>query len=309
MDTQKLRDTYSANQDKALANQRHQDQVGAIDNVSSTVVKTIGEFAKYLDGKVTKTEVINQLKTIGTPDVKYVVQAVNNLHATLMTHKNTDLSEITAVMRSILNETSQIPKTLPTEKEPIDYTDQLQSLGDAVKAIEQAVKDQNLVVEKQDAPTVNVTPPDLKPLHKDLTDVVTAVRQIVIPEFKYDNTEQVKLTTKTNKLLKDLLDKPASKGGGRFIVSPPYLDATGSPIAVTLNNGGVPTTKSNFAQKITVSGSNTYVAQAVIGSSQASAVWQVKCVNVTGGDTVITWANGDDKYDNVATDLTALSYI
>ena len=62
------------------------------------------------------------------------------------------------------------------------------------------------------------------------------------------------------------------------------------------------------AKKITVSGANTYVATAPIGSLQASAVWQVKCINVTGGDTVITWANGDANFDNVATDLTILSY-
>lgn len=67
-------------------------------------------------------------------------------------------------------------------------------------------------------------------------------------------------------------------------------------------------TTKNAAKKITVSGANTYVASATMGSSQASAVWQVKRINVTGGDTVITWCDGNDSFDNVATDLTLLSY-
>jgi len=61
------------------------------------------------------------------------------------------------------------------------------------------------------------------------------------------------------------------------------------------------------AKKITVSGANTYVAIAPIGSSQASTVWQVKCINITGSDTVITWADGGN-FSQVATDLTSLVY-
>ena len=64
-----------------------------------------------------------------------------------------------------------------------------------------------------------------------------------------------------------------------------------------------------MAKKITTSGDNTYVACAVMGSAQASAVWQVKKISVSGSDTVITWADGDSNFDNVATDLTVLTYL
>ena len=63
------------------------------------------------------------------------------------------------------------------------------------------------------------------------------------------------------------------------------------------------------SKKITVSGDNTYVASAPIGSAQASAVWQVKKIAVVGSDTTITWADGDSNFDNVATDLTVLTYL
>jgi hypothetical protein len=58
---------------------------------------------------------------------------------------------------------------------------------------------------------------------------------------------------------------------------------------------------------MTVSGSITYVAKAQVGSAQASAVWQCQKIDETSG-TVITWADSNANFDNVATDLTALTY-
>lgn len=63
------------------------------------------------------------------------------------------------------------------------------------------------------------------------------------------------------------------------------------------------------ATKITESGNYTYIGKAVIGSSQANAVWQCMRIDESvAGTTVITWADGDANYNNIATDLTALSY-
>jgi len=62
------------------------------------------------------------------------------------------------------------------------------------------------------------------------------------------------------------------------------------------------------AKKITVDGSDTYVATAPIGSDQADPVWQAKKIAVSGGDTTITWADGDANFDNSATDLKTLTY-
>jgi hypothetical protein len=68
------------------------------------------------------------------------------------------------------------------------------------------------------------------------------------------------------------------------------------------------TTSKSYAKKITVSGTDTYIGQAALGSAQASAVWRAKKISVSGSDTVITWADGNDNYDNSASDLTSLSY-
>ena len=60
------------------------------------------------------------------------------------------------------------------------------------------------------------------------------------------------------------------------------------------------------ALKVTVSGTTTYVAEAPVGSSQASAVWRAKKVDESSG-VVVTWADSGN-YTQVATDLTALTY-
>jgi len=62
-----------------------------------------------------------------------------------------------------------------------------------------------------------------------------------------------------------------------------------------------------LALKLTTSGAFTYIAKAPVGTAQASASWQVFRIDETVG-MVITWADGNDKFDNVATDLTALAY-
>ena len=67
-------------------------------------------------------------------------------------------------------------------------------------------------------------------------------------------------------------------------------------------------TSSLVATKITESGSYTYIAKAPIGTAQATAAWQVMRVEEGASDTIITWADGNGNFDNVATDLTALSF-
>lgn len=66
---------------------------------------------------------------------------------------------------------------------------------------------------------------------------------------------------------------------------------------------------SALATKITVNGDYTYIGKAAPGTAQSTAKWQCKKIDGSvAGTTVITWADGDVEFDNVATDLTALSY-
>lgn len=70
----------------------------------------------------------------------------------------------------------------------------------------------------------------------------------------------------------------------------------------------IPFNEKKYAIFGIVSGSITYVAKAVVGASTANSVWQVMKMNETSGFPIITWADGNENFDNVATDLTALSF-
>lgn len=105
-------------------------------------------------------------------------------------------------------------------------------------------------------------------------------------------------------------DSPQAKYSEQNILNNVY-DQTIRTLAVTGygwngQNADAPNSD-NLAVKITASGNVTYVAKAAPGTSQASALWQVKKIDETTG-TIITWAGGTANYDQVATDLTALSY-
>lgn len=70
-------------------------------------------------------------------------------------------------------------------------------------------------------------------------------------------------------------------------------------------NGAVQTMDGALATKITASGGYTYIGEAMPGASQASAVWRCQQIDSNGS---VLWADGNSDFDNVATDLTALSY-
>ena len=55
----------------------------------------------------------------------------------------------------------------------------------------------------------------------------------MIPEYKTDNKAVEKLLKDSNKLLKGILDKPISKGGGGGGRATPYQDSNGIPAFVT----------------------------------------------------------------------------
>lgn len=63
----------------------------------------------------------------------------------------------------------------------------------------------------------------------------------------------------------------------------------------------------NLALKVTVVGSVTYLATAAPGTAQATAKWQARKIDTSSG-VIITWADGNSDFDNVASDLTALTY-
>lgn len=249
LDLSRLQAIKSQNDADAVVKSRHAELLLDNTRTQEVIVKSIAALADLLEQGTLKTAVVNQLTEIGTPDALKVVAAIQSLKQTVEAQEPTDLSEVTEVMRSILQEAKQIPKSHNTIDipKPIDHAKHFQSLESAVKSLEKAVKAQELKVE---APVVNVPEtnvnveaPDLKPISdsvvKSSKDVVKAVKAIQLPEL---NTEPLeKLLKKTNKLLGELPElMPTGGGGGSSRVSP-YETASGIPAFVELaTDGSIP---------------------------------------------------------------------
>jgi hypothetical protein len=171
---QRIRQNNAQKTVNTFEDRKHQQLLLSDMNTQETILKAFQALVEYMGKTTTKTELVNQLESIGTPDALEVRDAVNDLHETLKTHENTDLSEITKVMKSVLEEAKKIPKEVATLEVPSemtvknmpDHTADFKDLLEAVKAIK-------LVAE---APVVNVDAPqiniggELKPLLDKMTE-------------------------------------------------------------------------------------------------------------------------------------------
>lgn len=57
-----------------------------------------------------------------------------------------------------------------------------------------------------------------------------------------------------------------------------------------------------------VGGGVSYVGKAKPGKATSIPQWQIRRLTIVGTDSVVEWADGDNKYDNVWDDRAVLSY-
>jgi len=53
----------------------------------------------------------------------------------------------------------------------------------------------------------------------------------------------------------------------------------------------------------------TYVGEAAIGMDESSPFWQIKKLETIGTVLTITWADGNEEYDNIWASRAGLTYI
>lgn len=289
--------------EKAVENAKHNDLVLSNMRTQEVLLKSFASLVDFLDKKTTRTEIVNQLEEIGTPDALKVVEAVNSLHDTLKTHENTDLSGVTKVLQDLLKETKQIPKQLPEipKTEIPDNSKHLDNLLKAVQSLEKVVKSQELKVE---APVVNVPEtkvnvdaPDLKPIEDSVKasskELVKAVKSLIIPDYSEHNKEVEKQLKKLNKLIDEFLDAPSGgAGGGGGIAS--FTNSSGVVTQVQLtSSGAVPVEQYGsstvlFAPiNVSSSGDNTVVAGVTSKKIKVLSV-----VLVAAGAVSVKWRSG-----------------
>jgi hypothetical protein len=297
---QRLQAANELQASKAVDDKRHNElQLGFVET-QQTILEAFKSFADYLENRVSKTQVVNQLKNIGTPDAMKVVEAVNALQPTIADNKP-DYSEVVAALKGMSDQLSTLPREVPEfeQKDSVSVSNLSElekgnkALLDAINALELTVKAPIVNVPKTQ---VKVDAPDLTPLKKSLDDVIKAVKAIKYPKIPETNLTKLEKESKTHsKLLKGILDKPVSSGGGGSggRVSP-YEDSAGIPQFVELNpDGSVPVSGPTLTPRFDTSVTGiVYLGKAVIGSSESAAVWQIKKVDYSSA------ANGSGKFAN-----------
>lgn len=307
-----LRQHFQQEESQAQEAKQYQQRTDQLNALESTLVDGFNTLIQFIDGKTTKTEVVNQLTSISTPDIDKVVQALSKLDKDILTNK-LDLKPLEQGLNGLKRELSLIPKTLPKipeAKDAVKVTN-LSEIKLDTSAVEKAIKGLKLVAE---APIINEKDVDLKPLQNIMTDMLKAInnqKPVEIPKFpEIPKTDLTKVETKldkSNKLLKEIVDKPVGGGGGGGNGTP-YVDSTGRPVNVELDgNGNIPVTFSSSTYKLildeTTTTSVTYVGKAALGSATSAAVWQIQKIDESSG-LVITWGGTgafDQVYDNRAT--------
>lgn len=271
-----------------LDESRHADKLAVLHDVKTSNLEAMRGLIQYLDGKVARTEVVNQLNSISTPDVDKVVKAVDQLAKKIP--PQLDLSSLEKGINALEAQLKLIPKAhqeLPEQKESVEVT----NLGDIdFTTLEKTITDEvSKLVKSQKAPIVDVKASDVtvnvdtKEFTKGLKDLLKAVGGIKFPEVpKTDLTKVEKKLDESNKHLKTIAEKKFGGGGGGGNGTP-YIDSTGKPVNVELVGGAVPITGTITAEASTLaefqyndSDNTTTASTEYYGFTKPDGTWLVK---------------------------------
>lgn len=290
-----------------LEQARHEQEIASLNSIDTTIVEVMNSLVKFLDGKVTRTEVLNQIESVATPDVAKVVEAIAELG--IITESNRiDLEPLKTALLGLGEKLDQLPKSFPeipnsveiNNLSDIEFPEQKEvDLSEVIKAINKI----KLVAE---APQVTVNN-DLKPIEKGLTNVVKSIDSIKFPEIpKTDLTKVEKKLDTSNKILKDILEKPVGGGGGgsswvatndQDIPLPLKVDSTGALVISA-------STLADFSVNDIEDGTTAY-----FGKTKPDGTWLVQKVTDTSVSYATVSNNGTvTSYTDAWTNKATLTY-
>lgn len=240
----KLGKIYEDKESKIIAEERHQKTLESQQTVSDTILVATASLAEYLEGRTSKTEVINQIKGFATSeDVARIASVLSELDKTIQTTKPNEKLIVDAINALKQESTSAISKIKLEKTEKVSVTN-LNEVKLDTKSLEKAIKDKKLEVNVE-APIINTEKVDLKIVEQILTNVLLEIKkkELKVPDkFKITNLKEIKPTDtkkietkldKGNKLLKEIADKPVGGGGGGGRATP-YQDSSAIPAFVTI---------------------------------------------------------------------------
>ena len=288
-----LRKHFQTEAITASTDKQYQQRTAQLNALENTVVQAFNALIRFMDGKTTKTEVVNQLKSISTPDVDKLLPLLSKLDTAVQSNK-VDLKPLVAQLTAINRHVSLIPKSHPEKPEPTEKV-KVTNLSEIVldtTAVEKAIKGLKLDVK---APIINTEKTDISPLKDvmlDLLKVIKDQKPVEIPAFpEIPKTDLTKVETKletSNKLLKEITEKKFGGGGGGGNGSP-YTDSTGKTMNVVLTaDGKIPveagaTSTYESRNDPTTDTNLVYLGKALPGSDETDAAWQIKRYNKSAG--------------------------
>ena len=300
------------NEDRARAEldqARHEQEIATLNSIDTTIVEVMQRLVSYLDGKITKTEVVNQISSVATPDVAKVVEAITELG--IITESNRlDLSPLKEALLGLGEKLDQLPKSfpeIPTEVSVKNFPEVPEQkeidLSPVIKAIEKI----KMVAE---APNIQVDAPNLDPIEKGLSNVVKQIKAIKFPEIpKTDLSKVEKKLDTSNKILKDLLEKPTGGGGGGS--SWVATNQNGIPVPIELTvDGKIPVeagaTSYESRNDTTTDANLVYLGKALPGSATSDAAWQIKRYNKSAGH--MSFADDETTFTKIWDSRTGYTY-
>lgn len=294
MDTDKIQQAYA---DKRAAEQKSQEQVKdtekykskliGSDRIQKAIVESTRLSIEHRDGHQPKVEVKNFPKSVKTPDVKEVVDAINQMSKDVAP-KNIDFSPLQESISVLSDQIANLPTEYPEAPEPVEevmvnnLSELKPQLEDITKAVEKLKLD----------PKIDVSVPesklDLTPVAKMVGELDKSINSIKIP----DNSKQFESIAKAQKSVTKAINDLEFPVANYIL---PFKDVNGGAAQVQLDSSGnIPTSAGSTPLKLelddTSTANVTYVGKAAIGSATSDPVWQIQKINETTG-MEITWAN------------------
>ena len=283
----KLEQTKASEADKATRDKSHIDQLTGNDRVQKAVLNAAIANIKHRDKHEPKVEIKNFPKSVKTPDIKEVVNAIDKMSKEVAP-KNIDFTPLQKSIATLSKQISKLPTEYPEVPEPLEIVsvNNLSELKPQLEAITTTLEKLKL------DPKIDVSVPesklDLTPVAKMVGELDKSINSIKIP----DNSKQFESIAKAQKSVTKAINDLEFPVANYIL---PFKNIEGAAVQVQLDSSGnIPTSAGSTPLKLelddTSTANVTYVGKAAIGSATSDSVWQIQKINETTG-LEITWAN------------------
>ncbi len=297
---------------EALTKTRHEELLGGFQRVDSTFVEGINALIDYLDGKTTKTEVVNQIQEFATTDdIKALAESLELLRGAVQDNQ-LDISPLKEAIEGLGTKLDGLPTEfpkLPEQKEEIrvtnlsdiDFTTLQKAITDAVDRIAKSIKAPVVNVPQTE---VNVEAPDLSKLLKPLEVISSWTKTFSIDIPKTDLAKVEKKLDKSNELLTEI-SKIRGGGGGGGGHATPYVDSSGKHTYIEIQGNSVPVTV-NPTVSFLIADEEEGATYAYTGFESSSGSWYIQRETLASG--AYRYVAGTSDYSTAWTNRASQTY-